>query len=168
VLTLSNVQITTSSNISLNVTNLAGSTLTLSSNAWLYIMRDADGDGLGDEWELANGLNPGSALDLSLDSDGDGLSNAEEFLAGTNPTNAASTLELESSVAVETNRVVLTFEAMPHKSYVLECVESVCIGAKWQTVTVIAPTSQPRTVTVTNELGTARQRFYRLRTPAWP
>jgi hypothetical protein len=166
-LTLSNLQTGGATNITVVVTNLAGST-PLSAPAWLYLMRDADGDGLGDEWELANGLNPASALDFSLDSDGDGLSNGEEFIAGTNPTNAASTLELQSSVTAETNRVVLTFEAMPHKSYVIDCVESVSIGANWQTVTVIAPTNQPRTVTITNELGEARQRFYRLRTPAWP
>jgi hypothetical protein len=164
--TLSNLQTGGATNFTVVVTNLAGST-PLSTPAWLYLMRDADGDGLGDEWELANGLNPASALDFSLDSDGDGLSNGEEFIAGTNPTNAASTLELQSAVTGETNRVTLTFEAMPHKSYVIECVESVSVGANWQTVTVIAPTNQPRTVTVTNELS-GGQRFYRLRTPAWP
>lgn len=46
---------------------------------------DSDGDGLTDEYELANGLNRNSATDSSGDNDGDGLNNLVEFAFGTNP-----------------------------------------------------------------------------------
>ena len=46
---------------------------------------DSDGDGLTDEFELANGLNRNSATDSTTDADGDGISNLVEFAFGTNP-----------------------------------------------------------------------------------
>ena len=48
---------------------------------------DTDGDGLPDQWELANQLNPNSLADAGLDADGDGLTNLMEFTAKTNPRN---------------------------------------------------------------------------------
>jgi pectate lyase len=41
---------------------------------------DGDGDGLPDEWERANGLNPGDGTDGATDRDGDGYTNLEEYL----------------------------------------------------------------------------------------
>lgn len=41
--------------------------------------KDTDGDGLPDEWEIENGLNPNDPSDASLDSDNDGLTNIEEY-----------------------------------------------------------------------------------------
>jgi hypothetical protein len=49
---------------------------------------DADGDGMPDDWETANGLNPNNPADAALDPDGDGVSNFEEFRNGTDPHNA--------------------------------------------------------------------------------
>ncbi|OYW76022.1 MAG: hypothetical protein B7Z37_10790 [Verrucomicrobia bacterium 12-59-8] len=46
---------------------------------------DSDGDGLTDEYEIANGLNRKSSSDANLDSDSDGISNLVEFAFGTNP-----------------------------------------------------------------------------------
>lgn len=46
---------------------------------------DKDGDGMSDEWEIKNNLDPKNPADGSLDSDGDGYTNVEEFLNGTNP-----------------------------------------------------------------------------------
>ena len=46
---------------------------------------DSDGDGMPDDWELDNGLNPNDSDDAAFDPDGDGLSNLQEYLNGTDP-----------------------------------------------------------------------------------
>ena len=43
---------------------------------------DTDGDGMPDEWERSQGLNPLSPSDGPTDSDGDGYTNLEEYLNG--------------------------------------------------------------------------------------
>ena len=44
---------------------------------------DADEDGISDEYETENGLDPEDASDRDEDKDGDGLSNLQEFMART-------------------------------------------------------------------------------------
>lgn len=51
---------------------------------------DSDGDGIPDEWELANGMNPNDPGDIDGDLDGDGYTNREEYEAGTDPQDPAS------------------------------------------------------------------------------
>lgn len=46
---------------------------------------DKDNDGMPNQWELQNGLDPDDASDASLDHDEDGLTNLEEYQAGTDP-----------------------------------------------------------------------------------
>jgi hypothetical protein len=46
---------------------------------------DSDGDGMLDDWEVANGLSPFNAGDAVQDADGDGFCNLHEYWAGTDP-----------------------------------------------------------------------------------
>ena len=50
-----------------------------------YLDLDDDGDGMPDEWEIINELDPLDASDANLDSDGDGISNLEEYEIDKNP-----------------------------------------------------------------------------------
>jgi pectate lyase len=46
---------------------------------------DADKDGMADDWETLNGLDPADKSDYNLDNDGDVYTNIEEFLNQTDP-----------------------------------------------------------------------------------
>ncbi len=49
------------------------------------VVKDSDNDGMPDEWEKANGLDPKDASDAAKDNDNDGYTNIEEYINGTNP-----------------------------------------------------------------------------------
>ncbi|MEO1367395.1 MAG: carboxypeptidase regulatory-like domain-containing protein, partial [Acidobacteriota bacterium] len=51
----------------------------------ILIPDDADGDGMTDSYEEANGFDPNDPADAGQDPDGDGLTNSQEFEAGTGP-----------------------------------------------------------------------------------
>lgn len=75
---------------------------------WLSIANgtpypDADKDGMSDDWEKLNGLDPANAADGILDSDGDGYTNLEEFLNGTNPRGSGTQISTTSSSSSATS-----------------------------------------------------------------
>lgn len=79
------------------------------------VNEDRDGDGIPDEWELANGLNPEDPSDAHLDSDGDGFTNLEEYIAKMNPKDAASAPPIVTKLRVDRlrqDRFMLRFEAV--------------------------------------------------------
>ena len=47
--------------------------------------KDSDNDGMPDEWETANGLNPNDASDAVKDCNGDGYTNIEKYINGIDP-----------------------------------------------------------------------------------
>lgn len=54
----------------------------------LMKIKDADGDGMDDDWEIKNGFDPTNPADAEEDADGDLLNNRMEFYFGTNPRKA--------------------------------------------------------------------------------
>ena len=44
--------------------------------------KDSDGDGMPDDWEIANGLNPNDPSDANGDINGDGYTNIEKYING--------------------------------------------------------------------------------------
>ena len=93
---------------------------------------DTDGDGLPNDWETANGLNPASAADAPLDADGDGGSNAAEYAAGTTPRDAASALRI-SSIVRAGNDFTVTWPSVFGKKYRLRTRAEMAAGA-WLTL----------------------------------
>jgi len=47
--------------------------------------KDSDSDGMSDDWEKLNGLNPNDSADASGDLNGDGYTNIEDFINGLSP-----------------------------------------------------------------------------------
>jgi len=80
---------------------------------------DTDEDGMTDEYEIANGLDPLSNADRDLDLDGDGRTNIAEFIAGTAANNSNSLLQVTAYSRTETIGNV-TWSSVPGKDYQLE------------------------------------------------
>ena len=82
---------------------------------------DRDEDGILDEWELANGLDPLVATDALADFDGDGFINRSEFEAGTDPNQALDFLRIISVVPADSrSEIILRFEARKGIRYEVE------------------------------------------------
>jgi hypothetical protein len=81
---------------------------------------DADGDGIPNGYELANGLDPLDPGDANLDNDGDGMSNLQEYLAGTDPNDSASYFHITSLVRTNGHDVGVTWMTGTGKTNALQ------------------------------------------------
>lgn len=59
--------------------------------------KDSDGDGMPDEWEKANGLNPNDPSDANLDCTGDGYTNIEKYINGISTTEKTDWTDLKNN-----------------------------------------------------------------------
>ena len=132
-------------------------------------LSDSDGDGLPDDWELANGLNPYSAAGndgANGDPDGDHFTNLQEYLAGTDPHNAQSYLKIDS-ITPGFGIMALRYTAIAGHTYTLQYRTNLAAGA-WQKLSDAGPFSNNSTVLVNDPSAGSKARFYRLTTPMLP
>jgi hypothetical protein len=131
---------------------------------------DEDADGLPDEWEIANGLNPNDPADAESDPDGDRLTSRQEFYAGTDPRDPESTLALEVLIEAGTaqQKVLLRFGVVAGKTYTVEFQDDLG-NASWQKLaTLEAQPSTGEVEVIDSNPNTNGSRFYRLVTPKKP
>ena len=128
------------------------------------IIDDTDDDGLPNLWENLYGLNPNDVSDAKLDNDNDGHNNLEEFLAGTQPNDESSVLWL--NFVSHDNKMLLSFEAQPNRSYILWRVNDVS-NQNWKEVKQFEPNSKTRTIfhEISSEKLNLPKGYYRLTIP---
>jgi len=110
-------------------------TLTVSTN---QPEPDADLDGMGDTWELANGLNPANALDAGLDPDGDFFANWDEFQRRTNP----SASNVPPDTGYSSVSVVGTFNQWNWAASNLTQLLDTCHHTRWSGSILVAATGR--------------------------
>lgn len=165
-----NVQLTNAGNYQVGITNLAGSAGRLTSNAFLVVLPDRDGDRMPDTWELEYGLNPDDPSDAAFDLDQDGSSNLAERLAGTDPLQSESCLRLESPVRRIDGRWNLSFFAVSNRTYGIEGRTDATefTAERWSLLADFPAAPTNRLVTFEDALPALSEndrRIYRLTTP---
>jgi hypothetical protein len=125
---------------------------------------DQDGDGLPDDWEIVHQFDPNDPTDAGMDPDGDGQTNWEEFVAGTHPADPASALVARVETTEDT---VISFQAMPERSYSVLRLEGSLGNAEWTVIQQVEPAGAPREIQVTDPQANDQPvSLYRIVTPA--
>lgn len=130
------------------------------------VFADQDSDGIPDAWEILYGLNPSDPSDASGDKDGDGANELQEFLAGTDPTVSDDFPGL-FWIETQTTGRLLSFIAIPGKSYILESTSSLDTPVSWNARESWPNTTSRQTIEwsdpdLKNEDMAIANRWYRL------
>lgn len=109
---------------------------------------DADDDGLSRSWEKSYGTDPDSS-----DTDNDGMIDGHEIRAGTNPLDGDSLLIMVKLQPHTGNNVLLTWDAVPGKTYQVQFIEAFTDDAVFSNVNaVVTAAGDTASTVVTNGL----------------
>lgn len=126
---------------------------------------DTDNDGMADDWERDQFGD--LEQDGSDDYDGDGMCDLGEYRAGTDPRDPSSILTL--SATIESGSVHLQFHAVSGKSYSVLYSDSMPAAGEWHELQRLNGPTSSGTIYLRDGLaGQARQRYYRVVSPARP
>jgi hypothetical protein len=144
-------------------TNIAGQGV-LSTNAFLAVLRDSDGDGLPDTWEQGReGFSPNDPSDALRDDDHDGMNNRDEYIAGTDYLDAFSYLKVQLSMV---QGATIRFMAISNRTYSVQY-SDVLGPAQWNKLADILARPLNREEAVPDPMAVPK-RYYRLVTPVQP
>ena len=118
---------------------------------------DNDGDGMADDWELANGLSPTNPADANDDPDQDGLTNLQEYQRGSLPF-VFDNLRIGPAQYLPDGRFQLAVFGEIGRSYVLETSTNL---VTWTSLFNFTCTNSP-TYIVDVAAKNYGQRFYRI------
>ena len=141
---------------------------TAATNVAIRVPWDADGNGVGDDWDYMHSRKSAAykeKSDTADDPDGDGFSNYAEWVAGTDPTSGYDFVGWENQTFAGTNATYV-FHSVPGGTYYIESADLSALlstdPAAWTRVKTLKATS---TNTTWRTPRTPSTRVYRLRVP---